>query len=579
MVLVLFSWVVICGAALIFGKAITDSVYRNDPEAMGRPDVYMMTGIIFLNVYAQLFSLFYKVAGIACTILGAAGMVIFAVGLYSLFYQKKDIRLFPGCAGKKMSPWRIAAVILCFLLTLLWTLQSPGQYDTGLYHAQAIHWVEEYGVVPGLGNLHMRLAYNSAFMPLQALFSLGWIAGQSLHTLNGFFCLAALAYAVSTVRLWGENSLRISDLLKCVMMVYVVQKAYDMSSSGTDIEAMLLILYIFIKWSEFRENQWEDGALYGWLCLVGVYAATVKLSAASVVVLAVYPLYLFVRERKGRAVLAHVAAGLAIAAPWLIRNVIISGYLVYPWAGLDLFSVDWKMDPAVLAEDSQDIKMFARGIRNAAEYDNSLFGWVPQWFLSMGMGDRISIIVGVVCIPLVICLLVKSLRQKLYGMTAVLAAAMINLIFWFFNAPHMRYGGPYIYVLVAMTLGAFLENAGGREPAWEKGRIQREAGPARRTAAYEMILRTMAVAIIGAFLLQYGWKLTKMPAMEARTLLRQPDYLAWPAAQYPVDNVHIWMPDEGDLIGYFAFPATSQGKQFKVLRLRGESFEEGFRHE
>lgn len=152
MLTVLFSWVVICAASLLFGKAIVDSVYKNRLETMGRPDVYIVTGILFLNVYAQFFSLFYKVAGIACTILGAAGMILFFIWLYRRFYRKKDIRLFPGCAGVKPSPWRILAVVLCFLLTLLWTTQSPGQYDTGLYHAQAIRWVEEYGVVPGLGN-------------------------------------------------------------------------------------------------------------------------------------------------------------------------------------------------------------------------------------------------------------------------------------------------------------------------------------------------------------------------------------------------------------------------------------------
>lgn len=567
MVTVLFSWVIICGAALLFGKAVTDSVYGRHLETMGRPDVYLVTGIVFLNAYAQLFSLFYKVAGIACTILGAAGIAVFVLYLYQRFYRKKSICLFPGCESFQMAPWRIVAVVLAFVLTLLWTTQSPGQYDTGLYHAQAIRWVEDYGVVPGLGNLHMRLAYNSAFMPLQALFSLGWIAGQSLHSLNGFLCLAALVYVCSTVRLWGENSLRVSDLLKCAMAVYVVQKAYDMSSSGTDIEAMLLILYIFIKWSEFLESGRKEGVVYGWLCLVSVYAATVKLSAACVAVLAFYPLYLFVKERNGKAVLAHVAAGLAVLAPWLVRNVIISGYLVYPYAGLDLFNPDWKMDPAVLADDSQDIRMFARGIRSAAEYDNSLVGWVPRWFLANGTGDRIAIIVGAVCIPLVLYLIGRSLRKKEYGLTALLSAGVLNLVFWFFSAPHMRYGGPYIYVLVVMAAGTV-------------GAIMRDGRSERAAAVCRTVLRAAAVTVVTVFMLRYGWELTKvLPRMEARSFLRQPDYLAWPATQYPVDNVHIWMPDEGDLIGYYAFPATSQGKQLKVLKLRGEGFEEGFQHE
>ncbi|MDE7231701.1 MAG: hypothetical protein K2N37_01295, partial [Lachnospiraceae bacterium] len=201
MLTVLFSWMIIGGASLLFGKAITDSVYKDRLEEMGRPDIYMMTGIVFLNVFAQFFSLFYKVAGIACTILGLAGIVIVVVWAYGEIRRRKKWTLFPGCEGKRLELWRIAALLLAFVFTLLWTTQSPEQYDTGLYHAQAIRWIEDYGVVPGLGNLHMRLAYNSAFMSLQALFSLGWLLGQSLHTLNGFFCLAALCYAFSTMRL------------------------------------------------------------------------------------------------------------------------------------------------------------------------------------------------------------------------------------------------------------------------------------------------------------------------------------------------------------------------------------------
>ncbi len=201
MLTVLFSWGIICGAALLFGKAVTDSVYRGRLDSMGRPDIYIMTGIIILNVYAQLFSLFYKVAGIACTILGIIGIILFGVWVCRQL-KYGGVRLFPGCTGKKPELWRIAALLLCFVFTLAWTVREPAQYDTGLYHAQAIRWVEEYGVAPGLGNLHMRLAYNSAFMSLQALFSLSWLLGQSLHTLNGFFCLAALFYVFSTVKLY-----------------------------------------------------------------------------------------------------------------------------------------------------------------------------------------------------------------------------------------------------------------------------------------------------------------------------------------------------------------------------------------
>lgn len=575
MLMVFFSWVIIGGAALIFGKAVTDSVYGNRWKDMGRPDVYMMTGLIFLNVYAQFFSLIYKVAGIACTILGAVGILLVCIWVYQCWRRGKRAAFFPGCTWNRPAVWRIVAILLCFVLTLLWTTRSPGQYDTGLYHAQAIRWIEEYGVVPGLGNLHMRLAYNSAFMSLQALFSLGWLVGQSVHSLNGFFCLAALIYVCATIRLWGEGSLRTSDFLKCVMVIYVVQKRYDIASSGTDIWAMLLVLYIFVKWSEYWECGREDGVVYGWLCLVGVYAATVKLSAASVTVLALYPLYLFIREKNGKAILSHVVAGVFLLLPYLIRNVIISGYLLYPYGGLDLFHPDWKMDKAVLARDSLDIKMFARGITNPAEYDNSLFGWIPGWFFRQGMGSRVLIVAGLLCIPVILYLLIQLFRRREYAGAAFLGTAILNMIFWLVAAPHMRYGGPYIYMLVALTLGV----VAGRETEFPGTDRRPGAGGIGPDPVWRKSLRIAAVTLLGVFLLQYGGKILDLSEIEAKDLVRQPDYLSWQSTQYPVDNVHIWMPDDGDLSGYFAFPATPQKGQLAVLRLRGESFREGFRHE
>lgn len=554
MLTVLFSWIIIGGAALLFGKAVTDGLYGKHRAMMGKPDVYIVTGLIFLNIYAQLFSLFYKIGGIACTILGVAGIVILAVWIYRHFRCGKRFVLFPGCGWEKPAVWRTTVILFCFVLTLIWTNRDPGQYDTGLYHAQAIRWIEEYGVVPGLGNLHMRLAYNSAFMSLQALFSLVWLVGRSLHSLNGFFCLMALVYAVSTVRLWGEKSLQVSDMLKCVMVVFAVQKRYDISSSGTDIWALLLIIYIFTKWNEYRESDCRDSVSYGWLCLVSVYAVTVKLSAAAMVILAFYPLYLFIKEKNGKAIFWHVVAGAGILLPFLIRNVIISGYLVYPYGSLDLFNPDWKMDKGVLLSDSLDIKMFARGLRSAAEYDTSLFGWIPGWFLRQDMEKRVLIVLGAACIPVAIRLLVRCFRKKEYAGVTVLGAGLVNLLFWFFSAPHMRYGEPYIYVLVAMVLGM----------------------------SWRWIKKPLSVAmaaILLPLLVQYGMGCTGLADMESKHWVFQPYYNSWQATQYPVDNVQIWKPDEGDLSGYFAFPATPQGGQLKVLRLRGESFREGFRHE
>lgn len=556
MLSVLFSWLAMGAASFLFGKAVVDCIYRKDLQRMGRPDIYVMSGIIFLNIYAQLFSLLYKVAGIACTILGLAGIILTAVYVIRHLRLGSKIRMFPGMESMKMPLWRAALLLVCLVSALIWTTQDPGQYDTGLYHAQAIRWIEEYGIVPGLGNLHMRLAYNSAFMCLQALFSLEWLVGQSLHSLNGFFCLCALLYAFGTVRTPGREKWQTSDLLKCVMVIHVVDKRYSIASPGTDIWAMLLILYIFTKWCELLESGEKETAPWCYICLVGFYALTVKLSAAAIVILVCYPLYLLISRKDFRGIVHNGILALGIMLPYLIRNVIISGYLIYPYAGIDLFHVDWKMDPEVLYSDSLDIKMWGRGLTRIEEYNNDMFSWMPEWFLSQDLGYRILLLAGAACSLLLLYQVWKQMTGKRYGQAAILAAGVVCLIFWLMTAPLIRYGQVYVLIVIVLALGGWTGQTAPRRDIW--------------AAAGSCIML--------ACLVFFGSKVTEVGKLAAEGYcLRQQPYGAWPATQVQVENVTIWKPDE-DLIGYPAFPSTPSGKQLRHLQLRGEGFEDGFRY-
>lgn len=554
MLTVFLSWIVIAAASFIFGKAVVDRVYGQKLQCMGKPDIYIVTGIVFLSIYAQLFSLFYKVAGIACTILGTIGIILTAVYGIRYFRAKNRLRLLPGIQKTETALWRGVLLFLWLILMVLWTTQDPGQYDTGLYHAQAIRWIEEYGVVPGLGNLHMRFAYNSAFMSLQALFSLEWLLGQSLHTMNGFLCLCAVFYAIGTVRIPGKEKWQTSDLLKCVTIVYVVKSRRSIASSGTDILAMLLILYICTKWCELAENGEQETAPWCYVCLVGFYALTVKLSAAAVVILTVYPLYLLIRRKDFRSIASNGILAIIIVIPYLIRNVIISGYLIYPYAGIDLFSVDWKMDPSVLESDSLDIKMWGRGCTSIEAYNNTLVSWIPNWFFSQSMEYRILLIAGAVCIVAVIYIFCMKLMQKKYDWAAVCATGVVCLIFWMAAAPLLRYGQVYVLIVIALALG------GGERKADTSGRDI-------LAAAGTIVMLTALGSFMG--------KIRQVGDMEPGYWLRQPPYGAWPATQVQVENVIIWEPDD-DLIGYPAFPSTPQGDQLDHLKLRGDGFEDGF---
>ena len=71
--------------------------------------------------------------------------------------------------------------------------------------------MEEYGVVPGLGYLHERFSDNSSAFAVNALYSMKWLLGRSLHTVSGFFALLLSATALELGRTWKEKKLRLAD--------------------------------------------------------------------------------------------------------------------------------------------------------------------------------------------------------------------------------------------------------------------------------------------------------------------------------------------------------------------------------
>ena len=57
----------------------------------------------------------------------------------------------------------VCGMVLCVIIGLLVSrliALSVGHLDTPLYHAQSIRWIEDYGAVKGLGNIHNRFAYK-----------------------------------------------------------------------------------------------------------------------------------------------------------------------------------------------------------------------------------------------------------------------------------------------------------------------------------------------------------------------------------------------------------------------------------
>lgn len=540
--------------------------------------IIILLGLAVVTAYAQIWSLFSGVATWADYILMIFSLIV-------MIFNSKHI-------GKLMtveSKPRMAVYIVLTGLFAYGTSRGYMHYDTNLYHAQAIRWIEDFGVIPGLANLQSRFGYNSSEFALNALYSWRWYLGQSLHTTAGFFALLSSVIAADIGHIWRDKNeqgkriinIRLSDFVRLGLIFYLGIIFSEIISPASDYYAQLLIFDIIILWLDMDDISTRDSDRFtsdrvteyrALLCILIVYAITIKLSIGLLVLLAIIPGISWIKTKKIRNILGCVMTGLLIVIPYFIRNHIISGWILYPSTLLKIGSPDWQLPKGEVQYDAKEIGMWGRGITRAEDWENvTFFNWIGDWFGGLQLLEKVWVtgtavaIIAVIIIAIIKCINYKKDsaegKKEDIGALPVMTVLSVGTIFWFCSAPLVRYGYAYLMIMPLITVGYILgimaKNKNGREVVI-------------RNAAFLV----MAVIVVG--LKGKGLISDILRTKDADYYIMQQDYIDGEATTYEVDGITIYVAKDSGQIGYYKFPATPEVNN--NFELRTDDVNDGFRH-
>jgi hypothetical protein len=452
-------------------------------------------------------------------------------------------------------------MLLLFLLFAYGTSRGFIHYDTALYHAQSIRWIEEYGVVKGLGNLHCRLAYNSSSFALSALYSMSFLGGQSYHCCAGFLALILAKVCMEIGDAFRDKKIRVSDFARLACLYYLVNIYTEMISPASDYFMVLIAFYIVIRWLELLENEERMLLPYSLLCVLGVFLMTVKLSAALILLLVFYPAYHLVKDKRWKETGLYLLLGIVTALPYFIRNVLISGWLVYPFTQIDLFQAAWKIPKGTADYDAREIQVWGRGYTNVAEWDKPVREWLPDWFRALSGTDKAFVLLA--CVSVCVCLvyavgMVCRLWQRRWDMLLVQVTVAGSFLFWLGTSPLIRYGCVYVYLTSAVVWGCIYDTL----LRHAKGRWQR-------------CLQGLCLAAAALFCVYKGCALCGKIVMSYTNdyWLTQKDYDNYETLSYEINGVTFYYPAEGDQVGYESFPSSPARAEIGFI---GEEIRDGF---
>ena len=549
MLAVLCNWVYVAFVSLGLGVGVSELSNKIFGYRIKRIDSLLMAGLAIATVYAQIFSLF---AGVGMM----ANIVLFVCCILVYIFQGKNLKHCHFTSKERIKPGIIIAVVILVLLWAYFTSRGYMHYDSDLYHAQSIRWIEEYGVVPGLGNLHERFAYNSSFFALSALFSMKFLCGTSMHTMSGFFALVLCITALDITKSWKNKKFLLTDYARVGLIYYLITIMDEVVSPASDYSIMCVIFFIVIKWLDLLEASEKNTAPYALLCVLGVYALTLKLTAGLIILLVIKPLYHLIKEKKVKDILIYLFTGLIVSIPWFVRTVIISGWLLYPFPALDLFEFDWEMNATGIELDAAQITTWGRALYDASLVELPITQWFPNWFKTTLSGTEKGLVLG--CLMCLIIYLfdfmmaVCKKRREQFDTLLVIGCILLSYSFWQCSAPLIRYGYAYVLLLDFLMLGQVLHRLG-----WNK----------MQNIVYFVLLLygVYKVYAIGQYI--YDTRLVQ-------TYVKQADYGTYEMKSYNVGEYVFYYPASGDRSGYEFFPASTVKMD---IELRGEGLEDGFR--
>jgi hypothetical protein len=339
-----------------------------------------------------------------------------------------------------------------------------------------VRWITSFPVVPGLGNLHGRLAYNSPFFLYVSMLEIGIWIHKSHHLANGLLLLVLFAQIFSSgIKLFkNREGIQLHHIFYVLLFIPVSRHILDVSisSPSSDLSIFILGVVLSAQLLAFLENSTSTckETDYSMFFLVTIAALGVIIKLNFLVLGTVGLLISIVwfnrgvnkENSRGKKTIIYFILVITLALiPWMIRGVILSGYIAYP-ISVGSFPVEWRIPHASVV----NMMNWTRGLTRAwgVHYNKVLnnWDWIIPWAINTScnwsevLEPLLLALAGFFLI--LFCRITNKYDRNIQArIWLFLLPPVMSLVYWFITAPGVQYLGASLWILgvglVALGIG------------------------------------------------------------------------------------------------------------------------------
>jgi hypothetical protein len=376
MILILLSWCYIFFTATVFGIAFSKALKMQLFDVVITP----VLGLFSITVFATVWAFFGPIAiAFHCILLMLS--IIF-------WYNNKltFTSILQSCLTqiKFFTPTVKILLAGSSLLVLAQSATLPFIIDNESYYIQTIKWLNEYGFVKGLANLHLFLGQTSGWHIAQSVYTFSFLYDR-FNDLNGFCLLLGNFFAFQKLHSYFRTGNRL-DLTFGLFPLSYVFLFHFVSAPSPD-----LAIYVvgFIMFSLFLQNENKKESFII-ISILAVFAVFIKITAVVLMLLPLASLVKYFAVLK-RPFVKVTAIGTLVFSLFVLKNSMLTGYPLFPLLCFRLDYLDYAVPNIIMDFFFSKSMLHSFYVPNGVFDGASLLDLVKLYFLHNGMTGYIGI--------------------------------------------------------------------------------------------------------------------------------------------------------------------------------------------
>ncbi|HNP33524.1 MAG TPA: hypothetical protein PKN96_09550 [Flavobacterium sp.] len=431
MILILLSWLYIIFTAVTFGIAFSKALRISRLDAVVTPII----GLFDITLFATIWAFFGPIAI-------SFHLVLLLLSLFIWYKNKADFAMIWHDALTQIKSYSLPVKILLAVSSFLILAQSatlPFIIDNESYYIQTIKWLNRYGLVTGLANLHLFFAQTSGWHITQSVYSLSFLYDR-FNDLNGFCLLLGNLFAFQKLDSYFKNGVRPDLVFGLLPLTYAFLFQF-ISSPSPDFP---VYIFAFILFSEYLQNG-RSKESFIIITLLALFAFFIKVTA---VILLLFPLFVLLQNFKTlkKSVFMAASLGSLVFILFVLKNMMLTGYPLFPLPYLRMDELDYTVPSIIMDFFFSKSMLNSFYILNSAYDSASLSDLIRQYFLHNGMSGYIGIVSVFTLLITPLIILKKRLPKSLW---AVYFAFIVLVVLLCYSSPQYRF---YVYFTLFFLL-------------------------------------------------------------------------------------------------------------------------------